>query len=200
VIISQWILLRIKNVSHKIKTHILCSITIYRKSCRLWDNVQKCGIAIQTTDGGKAHAHCALDIQGYRYKLRICNTFIRQNPTRYNNISKFVTPYLYEAQHVSGDTTPIIRSLKLHWQLLIFYTWKVVGCAVGGPCQARCTWQRPPTTSSKTFHVWKSRGCHCRFRLMMMGGVLLDYTVYVGDYVSTCISVEYWIPFSSIIR
>ena len=26
----------------------------------------------------------------------------------------FVIPYLYEAQHVSGDTPPIIRSLKLH--------------------------------------------------------------------------------------
>jgi len=28
----------------------------------------------------------------------------------------FIIPYLYEAQHVSGDTPPIIRSLKLHWQ------------------------------------------------------------------------------------
>jgi len=27
--------------------------------------VEKCGTAIQATDGGKAHAHCALDIQGY---------------------------------------------------------------------------------------------------------------------------------------
>jgi hypothetical protein len=26
----------------------------------------------------------------------------------------FIIPYLYEAQHVSGDTPPIIRSLKLH--------------------------------------------------------------------------------------
>jgi len=25
----------------------------------------------------------------------------------------FIIPYLYEAQHVSGDTPPIIRSLKL---------------------------------------------------------------------------------------
>jgi hypothetical protein len=51
----------------------------------------------------------------------------------------FIIPYLYEAQHVSGDTPPIIRSLKLHWQLLEFYTWKVgkvVGRVVGGRCQA----------------------------------------------------------------
>jgi hypothetical protein len=35
-------------------------------------------------------------------------------------IKRFIIPYLYEAQHVSGDTPPIIRSLKLHWQLLVF--------------------------------------------------------------------------------
>jgi hypothetical protein len=38
-------------------------------------------------------------------------------------VSKFVIiQYLYDAQHVSGDTPPIIRSLKLHWQSLIFHT------------------------------------------------------------------------------
>jgi hypothetical protein len=34
---------------------------------------------------------------------------------------------LNEAQRVSGDTPPIIRSLKLHKQPLVLYTWKVVG-------------------------------------------------------------------------
>jgi hypothetical protein len=33
-------------------------------------------------------------------------------------------------QHVSGDTPPIIGSLKLHWQPLVFDTWKVVGRVV----------------------------------------------------------------------
>jgi len=51
-------------------------------------------------------------------------------------IKIFIIPYLYEAQHVSGDTPPIIRSLKLHWQPLVFHTWKVVGRVVGGRCQA----------------------------------------------------------------
>ena len=49
----------------------------------------------------------------------------------------FIISYLYEAQHVSGDTPPIIRSLKLHWQPLVFHTWKVVGRVVGGRCQAQ---------------------------------------------------------------
>ena len=51
----------------------------------------------------------------------------------YQNV---IIPYLYEAQHVSGDTLPIISSLKLHWQPLVFHTWKVVGRVVGGLCQA----------------------------------------------------------------
>jgi hypothetical protein len=53
--------------------------------------------------------------------------------TMYQN---FIIQYLYEAQHVSGDTWPIIRSLKLHWQSLVFQTWKVVGRVDVGRCQA----------------------------------------------------------------
>ena len=64
--------------------------------------------------------------------------FIKKDPTRCNNVSNFIIPYLYEAQHVSDDTAPIIRSLKLHWQTLVFRTWKVVGHVVGRRCQAHC--------------------------------------------------------------
>jgi len=85
--------------------------------------------------------------------------------------SNFIIPYLYEAQHVSGETPPIIRSLKLHWQPLVFHTWKVVGRVDGGSCQAHCAWQRPPLTRPTTFHAWKTRGCQCSFKLLMMGGV-----------------------------
>ena len=40
---------------------------------------------------------------------------IQQDATVHQN---FIS-YLYEAQHVSSDTRPIIRSLKLHWQPLV---------------------------------------------------------------------------------
>jgi len=63
---------------------------------------------------------------------------IQQDATLYKN---FIITYLYEAQHVSGDTPPIIRRLKLHWQPLVFHTWKVVGRVVGGRCQAQCAWR-----------------------------------------------------------
>ena len=55
------------------------------------------------------------------------STIHKENPTRCNNVSNFIIPYLYEVQHVSGDTPPIIRSLKLHWQPLVFYN-TVAGC------------------------------------------------------------------------
>ena len=57
----------------------------------------------------------------------------------------FIIPYLYEAQHVSDDTPPIIRSLKLHWLPLVFHTWKVVGRVVGVRCQAHC--EKPEAAS-----------------------------------------------------
>ena len=74
----------------------------------------------------------------------------------------FIIPYLYEVQHVSGDTPPIIRSLKQHWQPLVLHMWKVVGRVVVGSCQAHTvpdnvhqlhvqqpsTYEKPETTSA----------------------------------------------------
>jgi hypothetical protein len=49
-------------VVEKLETHILCSVTFFfRKSCRLWDNVEKCGRPGQATDDNMAHAHCMLN-------------------------------------------------------------------------------------------------------------------------------------------
>jgi hypothetical protein len=67
----------------------------------------------------------------------------KENPTRCNSISKYFVSYLCEAQHVSGDTPPIIRSLKLRQQPLVLHTWRVVGRVVAGRCQ------RQPSTYAK---------------------------------------------------
>ena len=48
-------------VVDKIKTHILCTVTFFRKSYRLWDNVEKYYTTGQATDDNMAHAHCMLD-------------------------------------------------------------------------------------------------------------------------------------------
>jgi len=42
-------------VVEKIKTHILCSTTFFRKSCPLWHNVEKYCRAGQATDDNMAH-------------------------------------------------------------------------------------------------------------------------------------------------
>jgi len=60
---------------------------------------------------------------------------IQQDATMYQS---FITPYLYEAQRVSGNTPPIIRGLKLQWQPMGFHTWNVAGRVVGGRCRAQC--------------------------------------------------------------
>ena len=61
----------------------------------------------------------------------------------------FIIPSLYEAQHVSSDTPAIIRSLKLHWQPLVFHTWKVVGHVVGRRCQVHHLHVQQPFTYEK---------------------------------------------------
>jgi len=84
----------------------------------------------------------------------------------------FILLYLYEIQHVSGDTPPIIRSLNLHWQPLVFHSGRFVGHVVGGRCQAQYV---PDNIHhlhvQRTSHVWKTRGRQCSFRLLMMGGL-----------------------------
>jgi hypothetical protein len=85
----------------------------------------------------------------YAFKLYVCKSVpyssihkekIQQDGTMYRN---FIIPHFYEAQHVSGDTPPIIRSLKLHRQPLVFHTWKDVwACSwwtlSGGHSARRC--------------------------------------------------------------
>jgi hypothetical protein len=74
-----------------------------------------------------------LDVRGYVHH----STVHKENPSSCNNVSEFfIIPYLYESQHVLGDTLPITKNLKLHWQPLVFHTWKVVRRVVGGRCKA----------------------------------------------------------------
>jgi len=114
---------------------------------------------------------------------------IQQDTTMYQN---FIIPYLFETQHVSGDTPPIIRSLNLHWQPLVFHTWKVVRRVDVVLCQSQarcaCDWQSLPSTRLTTFHVWKTRGCQCSFRLLIMGGVSPEtcWASYKYEYISIC--------------
>ena len=80
------------------------------------------------------HGRSTFDVRGSVHHSTIHKETIQQDATMYQN---FLIPYLYEAQHASGDTPPILKSLKVHWQPLVFHTRKVVGRVVGGRCQAQ---------------------------------------------------------------
>jgi hypothetical protein len=67
------------------------------------------------------------------------NLHVNSHSKKPNKMQEFIKIVLFlilnEAQHVSGETPPIIRSLKLHKQPLVLHTWKVVGLGVVGRCQ-----------------------------------------------------------------
>jgi hypothetical protein len=55
--------------------------------------------------------HYKFDVRGSVHH----STIHKQKSNKMQQCIKFfVIPYLYETQHVSGDTPPIIRNLKLH--------------------------------------------------------------------------------------
>jgi hypothetical protein len=68
VIVSRWFFRRMKNVSDKrcweVETHVLCSVTFFRKSCPLWDSLEKYCRTGQATDDNMAHADCMPDNEG----------------------------------------------------------------------------------------------------------------------------------------
>ena len=77
---NNWILLRMRNVSGKSyrgnqNTHFVLIIFFFRKSCRLWDKVDKYCTVGQAADDNRAHAHSMKYKLGYRYTHRIRNTF-----------------------------------------------------------------------------------------------------------------------------
>ena len=91
---------------------------------------------------------------------------IQQVATLYQN---FIFPYLYEAQHFSGDTPPIIRSLKLHWQLLFFIRVELLDVQMVDVVRL-CLTTSTICTSNNSSRM-KNKSCQCSFRLLMMGGV-----------------------------
>jgi len=61
----------------KVKTHILCSVTFFRKLCLLWGNVERMwkGETGHRWQCNMAHALCALDDKCHRHTLRTCNNY-----------------------------------------------------------------------------------------------------------------------------
>jgi len=80
LIIARSDLLRMRTVSdgpcrENQNTQFVFNNFLFRKSCRLLDNVEKYCRGGRATDGNMAHAHCMLDTWGCKYTLRICNIY-----------------------------------------------------------------------------------------------------------------------------
>ena len=70
----QWEMFRTK-VVQKIKTRILCSVTVFLKSCRLWDNVGKMLYSRHKLQYGACAIHDGyLELLGFSWNL-ICEYF-----------------------------------------------------------------------------------------------------------------------------
>ena len=65
------------------------------------------------------------------------STIHKEKSNKMQQCIKILLFHIYMKLNTFWVTPPIIRSLKLHWQPLVFHTWKVVGCVVGGRCQAQ---------------------------------------------------------------
>jgi len=95
-----------------------------------------------------------------------------KNPTRCNSVIRILLfLILNEARHVSGDTLPIIRSLKLHKQPLVLHN-TVEGCRTCG-CwtlsgSVYAAWQHPTTATS----CWIF---HCKNCTMMHGSTNIKF-------------------------
>ena len=116
--LSRSILLRMRNVQKEvlgnIKTHVLCSITFSRKSCRLQDNVEKHGRTRQATDDNAAHANFLLDTYGYKHTVTSCTTYCCSNTTMVARARLNVTfirtlPDLLPLQNIH-PAYPLLRS------------------------------------------------------------------------------------------
>ena len=93
--------------------------------------------------------------------------FIKKNPTRCNNVLKFYysvficssTCFGRHAAHFQEPKIALAASGFAYVEGCWTCSWWTLSGTV-------CAWQPPPN-----FHVWKTRGCQCSFRLLMMGGV-----------------------------
>jgi len=75
MIVSHWILCRMRNVSDKScirrqNTHFMVS-TFFQRWCCLWNNMEKYGRTEQATDISMVHAFCLLDNYGCWLMLRV---------------------------------------------------------------------------------------------------------------------------------
>ena len=104
----EWEMFQMK-VLEKVETHFVFSNFYLRKSWLLWHNVEKYFRARQATDDKMAHALCMLNAQGYKYTLRICNTYCSSTAKMVTRTRLSVT--LHVQRLYTGSFKMIVRVL-----------------------------------------------------------------------------------------
>jgi hypothetical protein len=92
----EWEIFR-RKVVEKIKTHILYSITFSRKSCRLWDNVEKWGRARQATD------------ENIIRRMRVASRITKTTQTNTHTHSEYVILINLQRQKWFGENVSVLR-------------------------------------------------------------------------------------------
>jgi hypothetical protein len=109
----EWEMFQTK-IAGKIKTRILCSITFFRKSCRLWDNVKKYGTAGQATDDNT--------IRRMRFACWITKVT--------NTHSEYEIPVVFSRQQWLRERASMLR---LHVHCLPCYACQTICTRIGAP-------------------------------------------------------------------
>ena len=99
--------------------------------------------------------------------------FIKKNSTGFNNVSKFLLFHIYMKLNMFRATHgPSSGAWTCTGSLWFFIRGRLFGRVVGGRCQAHTVPDNVHQLHIQTtFHVWKTRGCQCSFRFLMMGGL-----------------------------
>jgi hypothetical protein len=90
----------------------------FRKSCRLWDNVEKCSRDGQATDGNMAYAHCVMDTYGYK----ICNTYCLSSATMVARKRLHVTLCVHFCLVLDTQCSEL-GATERNIQFLVTYAW-----------------------------------------------------------------------------
>jgi len=98
--------------------------------------------------------------------------FIKKNPTRCKSVPNFYYSIFILSSTCFGRHTAHHQEPKTALAASGFsYVEGCWTCSWWTLSGTYCAWQRPPTTRPTTFNVWKTRGCQCSFKFLMMGGV-----------------------------
>jgi hypothetical protein len=144
------------------KTHILCSTTVFWKPYRLWDNVEKYFRPGQATYHKTVHGCWMLGTQGYKHTIRICNTYCFSTATTVARTHLIVTlrahSYVLRADRVSLCSNLQRRTKNQFWSIIennVIFGYGVLNTVQNEPRSSVLPYTQKSATSKKNcFRFW----------------------------------------------